>query len=96
MAAESDTPMGGQHPDIDSHPEERAAKRIKIDDAAPTQDHNEENGQDTPHDVQNGNHIEPSDNNQAQPASETSKPSNENGKSDDRDRVKGLAPIKKE
>ncbi|RFU76752.1 trna-dihydrouridine synthase 3 [Trichoderma arundinaceum] len=93
MAVESDTPMGGQHPDVDSHSEERSAKRIKIDDTASAQEQSGENGQDAPHHAQNGNHVEPSDN-QTQPISEASRPSEESG--EPTDRVKGLAPIKKE
>ncbi|KAL7791322.1 hypothetical protein V8C37DRAFT_159544 [Trichoderma ceciliae] len=92
MTAESDAPMGGQHTDADSHSEERAAKRIKIDDAAPAQDHHGENVQDTSRHIQNGNHAEPDNKTQLFP--EASKPSEENG--EPADRVKGLALIKKE
>lgn len=91
MATESDTPIAENHSDIEPHPEERAAKRIKIDDAAPAQ---KENGQDAPDANQNGNHVETSDNSQNQPASEAPKRAAENGEPNDR--VKGLAPIKKE
>ncbi|KAH8129853.1 tRNA-dihydrouridine synthase 3 [Trichoderma asperellum] len=91
MTAESDTPMTGNHPDVEPHPEERAAKRIKIDEAAPAQG---ENGQTASDAIQNGNHVDTSGNNQNQPVSETPKRSEENGEPNDR--VKGLAPIKKE
>lgn len=93
MATESDIKMNGQHPDVDSQPEERAAKRIKIDDAGAAQDHKGENGQETAQVPQNGNHVEHSDN-QTQSAPEASKPSEESG--EPADRVKGMAPIKKE
>ncbi|KAL7961992.1 FMN-linked oxidoreductase [Trichoderma compactum] len=93
MATESDNKMDGQHPDVDSQPEERAAKRIKIDDAGAAQDHKGENGQETAQVPQNSNHVEHSLN-QTQSVSETSKPSEENG--EPADRVKGMAPIKKE
>lgn len=90
MATESDNTPVGNHPE--PYPEERAAKRIKIDDAAPAQD---ENGQNASSDAtQNGNHVEASDNNQSQTVSNAPKRPEENGEPDDR--VKGLAPIKKE
>ncbi|UKZ75375.1 hypothetical protein TrVFT333_003058 [Trichoderma virens FT-333] len=89
MSTEADTTMGGQHPDVDSNSEERAAKRIKIDDAGAAQDRNGENGQETAHAPQNGTHVEHS-----QPEPEVQKPSEENG--EPTDRVKGMAPIKKE
>lgn len=91
MATESDTPMTGNHSEVEPHPEERAAKRIKIDDAAPAQG---ENGQTASDSIQNGNHVETSDNTQSQPTAEAPKRSEENG--EPTDRVKGLAPIKKE
>jgi tRNA-dihydrouridine synthase 3 len=91
MATESDIPIGGNHPDVEPHPEERAAKRIKIDDAAPAQ---EESGQNASDAKQNGNHVEASDNSQSQLTSEAPKRSEENGEPDNR--IKGLAPIKKE
>lgn len=84
--------MGEKHTDVDLHSEERAAKRIKIDDAAAVQDHNGES-QDTAHFPQNGNHVKSLDN-QTQPVPEASKPEEENG--EPADRVKGTAPIKKE
>lgn len=91
MATESDNPITENHPDVDTHPEERAAKRIKIDDAAPAQ---EENGQNAPNANQNGNHVKTLDHSQSQPASDAPKRPEQNGEPDDR--VKGLAPIKKE
>ena len=86
MATESDSPMAVQTADVDSHSEERAAKRIKIDDAATSQDQNGETGQDTARPSQAGNGAEPTP--------EASKPSEENA--EPTDRVKGMAPIKKE
>lgn len=84
--------MTGNHPEVEPHSEERAAKRIKIDDAAPAQG---ENGHTASDSNQNGNHhVETSDNTQSQPISEAPKRSEEN--SEPTDRVKGLAPIKKE
>lgn len=91
MATESDTPITGNQLDVEPHPEERAAKRIKIDDAAPAQ---EESGHTASGADQNGNHVETSDNSQNQPAADAPKRAEENGESNDR--VKGLAPIKKE
>ena len=93
MSAEADTTMSGQHPDVDSRSEERAAKRIKIDDAGAAQDRNGENGQETAHIPHNGTHVENSDS-KTQPVSDASKPSEENG--EPADRVKGMALIKKE
>lgn len=86
MATEADIPMDCQLPEADSHSEERAAKRIKIDDAAAPQNQNGEAGQDATRPSQNGN--------ETQPTPEASKPSDANG--GPADRVKGMAPIKKE
>lgn len=76
--------MDGQLPEVDSHSEERAAKRIKIDDAAAPQDQNGEAGQDTTRPLQN----------ETEPTPEASKSSEANG--EPAGRVKGMAPIKKE